>query len=123
MSDKVVAELTIHDLPELAEVDQNRLKAWLKNIARELKSSKENPFRRVYPVPVDRRKHPVEMERRWYIREKEPVTIYRTNETGEWLWVVDVNMSSEFWLNGFRRRESAVRYCQKLGLPYFVEEK
>lgn len=60
---------------------------------------------------------PVELERRKYITEKAQVVLYRTDETGEWMWAVEVDDPNGFLLNMFHRHDKAVKYCKRLGLP------
>ena len=51
------------------------------------------------------------------LRRKEKVYIYRTVETGDWLWAVALTDISDFWLNSFKTRREAVEYCRKHKLP------
>ena len=56
-----------------------------------------------------------------YLRDKVPVFIRRTDETGELVYSICVADDPEFWLHAFRNKSSAVRFCKQHGLEVLDE--
>ena len=54
-----------------------------------------------------------------YLAERVSVTIYKNNETGSWLWAVQVN-ETDFWLASFEKCQDAMKYCLLHQLPYTI---
>lgn len=48
-------------------------------------------------------------------RAGEPVEIFRTNETGEWQWVVSTE--DGFWMDGFKTKRQAKQLVADMGWP------
>ncbi|MNL78015.1 hypothetical protein D3C87_2043120 [compost metagenome] len=46
------------------------------------------------------------------LKDKPDVDIYYNNESGQWLWSVQV-CNDDFWLDSFDTCEEAVDFCQK----------
>jgi len=46
-------------------------------------------------------------------RAGEPVTIYKTDETGEVLWAV--SLADGFWMDAFNTKDEAEEFVEKIG--------
>lgn len=55
------------------------------------------------------------------LKDKEPVYLDFTNETGKWLWAVALVSDPEFWLTAFSEKKQATAYCEKHGLTIQAE--
>ena len=51
-----------------------------------------------------------------YLREHAPVEIVRSDDTGEWLWAVQV-VGTDFWLWAFNTLPAARAYVAEHSLP------
>lgn len=51
--------------------------------------------------------------------ERVECLIYYTDETGQWLWAVQIK-GTDFWLNSFNTRQEAEEYCNSNELPFEV---
>lgn len=47
----------------------------------------------------------------FHIKNKSPVELYYNNDTGKWLWAVQVCFS-ELWLDAFENKEQAIKFCE-----------
>lgn len=50
------------------------------------------------------------------------VDIYKTDETGELLWVIQVKETT-FWMDGFKTKKEAVALCKEMGWKVQNAEK
>lgn len=46
------------------------------------------------------------------------VDIYKTDETGEWVWAVSADDC--FWLDSFKTKKEAIALCKTMGWKYEV---
>lgn len=56
------------------------------------------------------------------LKHKEPVTIVESNETGEKVWAISLDIQPEFWLDAELTKTEAIAWCEKHHLLYKVEE-
>jgi hypothetical protein len=56
-----------------------------------------------------------------YIAEKAPVRIFHNDETGEWLYSVEVIGSDGFWLESYKTEKAAKQFIQRHQLPETTE--
>jgi len=56
-----------------------------------------------------------------YIAEKAPVIILHNDETGEWLYSVEVVGSGGFWLESYKTEAAARRFAERHQLPIITE--
>ena len=47
-----------------------------------------------------------------------PVRIYKTDETGEYMWAIESVLIGDFWMDAFRYKKHAVELCKKMGWRY-----
>jgi len=57
-----------------------------------------------------------------YLADRAPVTLIWNNDNGNYIWAVSVDAHPEFWLNGYKHLDGAVRYCQNHKLPFTVRK-
>ena len=57
------------------------------------------------------------------LQDKEPVDIYRNNDTGERLYAISLVSIPGFWLNAFKTKEDALEFCSSHGLPIEMEDE
>lgn len=59
--------------------------------------------------------------RKAYLEDHAPVRIVRTDETGEWVYAVEVVDSDNFWLNWFETEYGARQFVEYRKLPLVTE--
>ncbi len=52
-----------------------------------------------------------------YIRQKVEVSIYYNTETGEGLWSISPTENPGWWIESFKSKSQAKKFCAKHGLP------
>lgn len=57
-----------------------------------------------------------------YIDEKAAVKIFHNNDTGEWLYSVEVVGSDGFWLASYKTERAAQRFVERHQLPVIATE-
>ena len=48
------------------------------------------------------------------LNDNRQITIYKTNETGEELWVISI-AESDFWLDTKKTKKEAINLCKEMG--------
>jgi hypothetical protein len=51
----------------------------------------------------------------------EPVRVFLSDETGEWLWAV-ASAEDDWWFDGFPTEKEANSFCKAMGWPIVVHE-
>jgi hypothetical protein len=46
------------------------------------------------------------------------VTIYRTNENGEWMWAIEPVNVAGFWMDARKTKKESEKLCKEMGWRY-----